>query len=314
MADLSISLNPQDDTPTLGGVPADQLAYATPTQQPPAPAPVSTPAPTTTNAGIASMESGGKDDATNALYPVEKGGPLGRHQFLASTWGDFVKARPDLFQGLTPEQALAKRSDPNYSNMAADWYADYNKHILAQRGIAPTAANLGIAHALGGGGAAAVLSYPDGAKLADVFRQTQPNMADEILRLNPQYQNMTVGELKAKYAGLGGGAYVPVGSTAPSVPAPSSVAPMPPTTAATVAPQLAGLQRLAQMQKLAMFSKLLQPQSNPVQTALASVGGKNSKTAWANTLLAANKQQSNPLNTYQALAALSGHDPYSTLG
>lgn len=151
---------------------------------------------------IASMESGGKSDATNPLFPPDRGGPLGPQQFTAATWGDFAKANPQTFLGMSPDQVMAARSDPAISAQATQWLASRNAPVLQGAGIQPTAANLGVAHALGGTGAAGVLALPDTTPMADALKQTQPAAAGAILAENPQYQKMTVGDLKAKYAGL----------------------------------------------------------------------------------------------------------------
>jgi hypothetical protein len=159
--------------------------------------------------GIAGFESGGvSNPPENPRWPVAKGGPAGPHQFIASTWNSFAQANPDLFKGMTPDQILAARTDttpvgPNgedRSTLATNWYAGENAKVLQASNIAPTPANLGIAHALGAGGATKVLSAPDNTPLSQVIPETIPQ--------NPQYGRMTVGDLKQQYSRLG-----PVGGT-----------------------------------------------------------------------------------------------------
>src|SRR6476646_11510655 len=60
--------------------------------------------------GIAGFESGGRAGAQNPYFPVARGGPLGPHQFIASTWQQFAQANPQLFAGMTPDQVLAARA------------------------------------------------------------------------------------------------------------------------------------------------------------------------------------------------------------
>src|SRR4029077_12365642 len=100
------------DTPVSGPAPAVPLGYA---------------------GNIAGGESGGNANAQNPYWPVARGGPLGPHQFIASTWQAFARANPQYFQGMTPEQILAARTNPQLSTAAANWYASYNAAHLQQR-------------------------------------------------------------------------------------------------------------------------------------------------------------------------------------
>ncbi len=200
---------------------------------PPSPA-LAAPAPANGYvAGIAGHESGGRADAENPYFPVSRGGPLGAHQFIASTWQSFADANPDLFRGMSKEQILAARTDPALSAKATEWYAAQNAPVLVAAGIVPTPANLGIAHALGPAGATGVLRFPDATPLAVAFKESQPDRADVILAQNPTYRTMTVGDLKRKYDGLDRGQYAPA-ETAVQV--------------AAVAPPAAPLNRLSSLQ------------------------------------------------------------------
>lgn len=149
---------------------------------------------------IGSMEGGAKTDATNPAFPVERGGPLGQHQFIASTWEGFAKANPQYFANMTQDQVLAARADPKLSGVATDWLAQQNAPILAQNGIKPTGPNLAIAHALGGQGAAAILKYPDDTPISQAIGATFGPQAAAILTQNPQYQRLTVGQMRQHYA------------------------------------------------------------------------------------------------------------------
>jgi hypothetical protein len=158
---------------------------------------------------------------------------------------------------MTPEQVLAARANPQLSAAGAQWYAGQNAQALKASGIAPTPAALGIAHALGPAGATGVLSAPDEALLADVFQKTQPGAAKAILAQNPTYQKMTVGDLKAKYAALGGAAPSVVAATAPQPAAPV----VPPAQVAAATPPVNALsslntQALSPMQRMMMFKQL----------------------------------------------------------
>jgi hypothetical protein len=242
--------------PVLGGgaQPAPTLVAPQATATPTAATPSA--APNGYASGIAEMESGGRPNAENPYFPVSRGGPLGPHQFIASTWNSFAAANPSLFAGMTPEQVLAARRNPELSAKATQWYAAQNAPILQGHGILPTPGNLGIAHALGPQGAVGVLGYPDATPLAQAFKETQPSMADAILAQNPTYRDMTVGQLKQKYAKLDGGQYMPV-ATAPQAQVAVAAPPAAPNALSSLVPfsgaNLAAMtpyQRLAAMQQL----------------------------------------------------------------
>lgn len=268
--------------------------------------PDSTPQDTTNSTvpyayGISSMETGNNNSATNPNYPVAQGGPLGPHQFLASTWQQFMKENPAYFVGMTPDQALAARTNPQLSAEATNWLAGKNAAVLKAHGLDATPQNLGLAHALGGYGASSILRLPDTTSLTDAFHQTQPNMADTILRLNPQYQKMTVGDIKAKYAGLNNGQYAVPGTPA-AVPPPAPAAPTVAQTGATAA-NPAYPPALAQMQRLALLNRLMpQTQAQAPVGYNAATGGP---TGWATALLNSTRpQQNNPLQTVQTALLL----------
>lgn len=267
--------------------------------------PDSTPADTTNSTlpysyGISTLETGNNNNATNPLYPVDKGGPLGPHQFLASTWQGFVNANPDLFHGMTQEQIMNSRRDPVLSAKATQWLAGANAPILQKAGFQATPQNLAIAHAFGGTGAAGILKYPDTATLPDVLHATQPKMADTILQLNPQYQKMTVGDIRNKYAGLNNGQYS-TAPAAPVTPAPTPAATPVAATGATPATP-AYPPALAQMQRLALLNRLM-PQAQQ-QAAPVGYNTANGPTGWATALLNSGHQQSNPLQLVQTAMLL----------
>jgi hypothetical protein len=183
---------------------------------------------------IAAHEGTGADPRSNAVAG-----------FLPSTWGDFVKANPTLFAGMTPAQALAARSNPALVTQATTWLAQQNAKTLAGNGVTPSGQSLGIAHYLGAGGATKVLGAPD----SDPVSKYVSNAAVEA---NPELATMTVGQMKQRYASmpapafLGGpapgkgtqfaGPGVPLqpagGQQAPALPVP----PIPPPPDTTTAP------------------------------------------------------------------------------
>lgn len=256
------------------------------------------------SSGISTTEvPGGDNNATNPLYPVAQGGPLGPHQFLASTWRGFMKARPNLFQGMTDDQAMAARSNPTLSTAATEWLAGENAKVLKAHGFDPTPQNLGLAHAFGGSGASMILKYGDDAKLADVLRATQPGMADDILAKNPQYRTATVGDVRGKYAFLNKGYNSPLDID--TTPAPTTPPPVTPPTA----PATAANGPLAQYQRLALLNRLLTPTQ---QAPVPAVASASSPYAWASALRPQIIPLQNPLQIATTLQALNGSNPLLT--
>lgn len=84
---------------------------------------------------------------------------VGEGQFIESTWMQMMQ-EPQFAQdtaGKSREQILALRKDSSIANRAIDAYAAQNTRDLAAAGVAPTAANLGLAHGFGPKGAADIL-------------------------------------------------------------------------------------------------------------------------------------------------------------
>jgi len=62
------------------------------------------------------IESGGNATAQNP-----RSSAFGANQFIASTWNEFARANPDLFRGMSQEEILASRSNPELSAQATQW-------------------------------------------------------------------------------------------------------------------------------------------------------------------------------------------------
>jgi hypothetical protein len=93
----------------------------------------------------------------------------GDFQFTRGTWLDTVQAhRPDLMQGRDVQAVLALRKDPKIAREMAGYLLDDNSAILRNQGIAPTPANLYLAHFLGPGDAAKVLRAAPGTPVSDI--------------------------------------------------------------------------------------------------------------------------------------------------
>jgi hypothetical protein len=117
----------------------------------------------------------------------------GTGQFIDSTWQAFAQANPDLFKGMTPAQVMAARSDPAIGAKAITWLAQQNAAALTKQGVAPTGQSLGIAHYLGADGAAGVMNAADTDKVSSF-------VGDAAIKANPELADMTVGQLKKRYA------------------------------------------------------------------------------------------------------------------
>jgi hypothetical protein len=108
---------------------------------------------------VSRLESGGNPTATNPLFPVERGGPEGRHQFTRDTWLELARNDP-RFEGQSQDQILAARRDPVVSALYATRYGQQNAPILRAAGLDPNQENLALAHMQGPGGARALLTNP----------------------------------------------------------------------------------------------------------------------------------------------------------
>jgi hypothetical protein len=137
-------------------------------------------------------------------------------QFLAPTWNAFAAANPDLFKGMSPDQILAKRSDPNLGAQAITWLAQQNAPTLAKAGVTPSGQSLGIAHYLGAGPAAQIMQAPDGDPVSKY-------VGSAAVKANPELGTMTVADMKRRYAAMPQPAFLGGSGTA-AVPAPYKVA------------------------------------------------------------------------------------------
>jgi hypothetical protein len=115
--------------------------------------------------------------------------------FRPGTWQGFVAANPNLFAGMSADQAMAARSDPKFNSAGISWLAQQNAAQLAQAGVKPSGMALGIAHYLGAGAAAKALQAPDNTPIANF-------VSPEAIQYNPELGRLTVGQLKARYAGV----------------------------------------------------------------------------------------------------------------
>jgi hypothetical protein len=117
----------------------------------------------------------GRDQVLDRFKIIEGSGKSptssaeGDFQFTKGTWLDTVQAhRPDLLSGRDVQAVLDLRKDPKLAREMAGYLLDDNSAILRNQGIAPTPANLYLAHFLGAGDAAKVLRAAPGTPISDI--------------------------------------------------------------------------------------------------------------------------------------------------
>ena len=162
------------------GAPSPQAA-------PSAPSPGGPPLPAGAGAGgyygtLRRQESGTDDAARNPRSTA-----TGRYQFIDGTWLTFAQENPDLFRGMSREQILAARVNPQLQEQAARWYAQRNAATLQGAGLPVNDATIALSHALGAGGATAVLRADPNTPLAQV-------LGERVMQANPTWRGMTAGQ------------------------------------------------------------------------------------------------------------------------
>lgn len=157
-------------------------------------------------ARMISMESGGDPTARNP-----RSSATGAGQFIDSTWLQFAQANPQLFQGMSREQVLAARNNPDLSRQAVEWYRRENSAALAGQGLPANDGTAALAHRFGPQGAAALLRADPNAPIAGV-------VGPQVMAANPDLNGRTVGQVVGQYAQRFGGQ----GATVPASAAPGA--------------------------------------------------------------------------------------------
>jgi hypothetical protein len=115
---------------------------------------------------VIAAESGGDANARN---PASTATGLG--QFIESTWLRlFKQAFPDRAQGMADAAILALRRDADISRQMIEAYAAENADILRRAGVSVDEAALHLAHFLGAGDAAKVLTAASGTPLRGLIQ------------------------------------------------------------------------------------------------------------------------------------------------
>ncbi len=117
---------------------------------------------------------------------------FGLGQFIADTWlAEFKRRFPEEAARMSNEQILALRADPALNYQMTMATAQDAARRLERQGIPVNPTSIYLEHFMGQGGAAKLLSAPQGARYGDQF----PREA----RSNPAFADMTVGEVVAEF-------------------------------------------------------------------------------------------------------------------
>ena len=111
----------------------------------------------------------------------------GNGQFLDSTWLDTIKeARPDLTKGLSDQQILALRANPQLSAEMTQRLAIQNAAVLSGAGLPITTASLTLAHRFGAEGATKILNAAPDTPMEKI-------VSPAALKANPELKGQTAG-------------------------------------------------------------------------------------------------------------------------
>lgn len=137
---------------------------------------------------LVGMESGGNPTARNPRSTA-----TGATQFIEGTWRQFAQANPDLFRGMSDQQILDARNDPNLSRRAAEWYRDQNVRYLGALGLPTDDTSAALAHRFGPQGAASLLRAAPDTPIAQI-------VGEQVMRANPDLAGRTVAQVTGDYA------------------------------------------------------------------------------------------------------------------
>jgi len=135
-----------------------------------------------------------------------------------------------MFPNMSQQQILAARSNPALGNAAINWLAQRNAADLQAAGVTPSGQSLGISHYLGSGAAAKIMQAADTEPVRNF-------VSEAAVRANPELANMTVGQMKQRYAGTPNPSFM--AATTTTTPAGdgrytvASTVPVPPPTGGT---------------------------------------------------------------------------------
>lgn len=136
---------------------------------------------------IATAENGTGDPA--ARNPNSTA--MGDGQFLDATWLQVMRRHGQGFiqPGMSDQDILDLRRDPEISRAMIDGYARDNTEFLTQRGLPAGPAEQSLAHFLGPSGAGTVLSSPPETRLVNI-------LPPHVIQANPFLRSRTAGQLR----------------------------------------------------------------------------------------------------------------------
>jgi hypothetical protein len=164
------------------------------------------------------LESGGR---ANAQSPTSSA--FGPNQFTTGTFLQFAQENPNFFQGMSRDQILAERTNPEISRLATQWYAGRNATVLQNAGIPVNDISLGIAHQFDGPVAARMITTAATAPNTPISELVSP---DAIAANRRQLEGRTVGEVVGRFVTAYGGQPAPQQAGAPAGAMPSQRRPM----------------------------------------------------------------------------------------
>jgi len=136
---------------------------------------------------LMATESGGRSTAKNPRSTA-----LGPYQFIKSTFLELAHRHfPDEIAGLTQEQVLHLRTDPDLSRRAAAVFCRESVSYLRSEGLEPSFAHLRLAYLLGPADAARIMRADAETPVADI-------LSIAVLKANPFMRDMSASDLVAK--------------------------------------------------------------------------------------------------------------------
>jgi hypothetical protein len=130
----------------------------------------------------------------------------------------FAQENPNFFQGMSRDQILAERTNPEISRLATQWYAGRNATVLQNAGIPVNDISLGIAHQFDGPVAARMITTAATAPNTPISELVSP---DAIAANRRQLEGRTVGEVVGRFVTSYGGQPAPQQAGAPAGAMPS---------------------------------------------------------------------------------------------
>ena len=132
-------------------------------------------------------ESGGRSNAKNPRSTA-----LGPFQFIKSTFLELTRRHfPQEISGLSEDEILRLRTDPNLSRRAAAVFCKESVDYLKEKGLEPNFAHLRLAYLLGPADAARIMQAQE---QTPVVRLLSP----AVIKANPFMRSMSVTDLLAK--------------------------------------------------------------------------------------------------------------------